>query len=163
MIYPNQGIGIIEDIQKENHFGQEFRIYRVRILSNQTLVLVPFSNAREMGIRKPISESIIQELFQFMQNGDVDVSMNWKGRYKEHVDLMKTGSLLDTAVVLKSLYYLNLIKPLSFREKKMMEKAKELIVTEVSEVSSHTVDEIEQMIAASLTSCFKDVVSGVDS
>ena len=117
VIYPNQGIGVIEDIQQENYFGQDFRVYHLRILSNDTLVMVPSSNAEEIGIRKLISLKKVEKVYDFMRNGVVDVSMNWKGRYKEHVSLMKTGSILDMAVVLKSLFYLNLIKPLSFRER----------------------------------------------
>lgn len=163
IIYPNQGLGVIEDIQEEKLYGEEFQIYHVRILSNQTLVLVPFSNAQEMGIRKPIAENTLENLFDFMKHGDVDVSMNWKGRYKEHVNLMKTGSLFDMALVLKSLYYLNLIKPLSFREKKMMEKAKELIVTEISEVSDLSSQEIEQRLHDTLSDCFKDVAASIDT
>ncbi|UCE42484.1 MAG: hypothetical protein JSV17_05875 [Candidatus Aminicenantes bacterium] len=163
VIYPNQGLGIIENIQDENYFGQDFQIYHVRILANDTLVLVPSSNAEEIGIRKPISEDSIQDIFDFIRNGGVDVTMNWKGRYKEHVDLMKSGTIQDMALVLKSLYYLQLIKPLSFREKKMMEKAKELLVTEISEVSCSPFKEIEIQVLEMLSSCFEDRVTRVDS
>jgi CarD family transcriptional regulator len=163
VIYPNQGIGIIEDIQEENYFGERFKIYHVRILANATLVLVPSSNTAEIGIRRPVSENTIQEIFEFISNGGVDVSMNWKGRYKEHVNLMKSGTMQDMLLVLKSLYYLQLIKPLSFREKKMMEKAKELIVTEISEVSSSPFKEIEKRVLDMLSFCFKGQSTQVDS
>ncbi len=163
VIYPNQGLGIIENIQEENYFGQDFQIYHVRILANDTLVLVPSSNAEEIGIRKPISQDSIQDIFDFIRNGGVDVTMNWKGRYKEHVDLMKSGTIKDMALVLKSLFYLQLIKPLSFREKKMMEKAKELLVTEISEVSCSPFEEIEVQVLEMLSSCFEDRMPRVDS
>ena len=163
VIYPNQGLGIIENIQEENYFGQDFQIYHVRILANDTLVLVPSSNAEEIGIRKPIAEESIQDIFDFIRNGGVDVTMNWKGRYKEHVDLMKSGTIQDMALVLKSLYYLQLIKPLSFREKKMMEKAKELLVTEISEVSCSPFEEIEIQVLELLSNCFEDGATRVDS
>jgi len=163
VIYPNQGLGVIENIQEENYFGQDFQIYHVRILANDTLVLVPFSNAEEIGIRKPISEDSIQDIFDFIRNGGVDVTMNWKGRYKEHIDLMKSGTIQDMALVLKSLYYLQLIKPLSFREKKMMEKAKELVVSEISEVSCSPFKEIEIQVLEMLSSCFEDSITQVDS
>ncbi|MFC2164434.1 CarD family transcriptional regulator [Acidobacteriota bacterium] len=163
VIYPNQGIGIVEKIQNENYFGESFRIFHVRILANDTLVLVPSSNAQEIGIRRPISEGAVEKIFKLMSNGIVDVTMNWKGRYKEHVNLMKSGQMLDMVLVLKSLYYLNMIKPLSFREKKMMEKAKDLIVTEISEVSEAPFDSIEEKIMDSLSVCFKDIVPRFDS
>ena len=89
--------------------------------------------------------------------------MNWKGRYKEHVNLMKSGMIRDMALVLKSLYYLQMIKPLSFREKKMMEKAKELVVTEISEVSCSPFEEIEGQVLEMLSYCFKNGTVHVDS
>ena len=163
IVYPNQGLGVVEDIQKEKYYGEEFVIYHVRILSNDTLVLVPLSNAEEIGIRKLIPQKSIEKIYKFMGNGGVDVTMNWKGRYKEHVNLMKSGSVLDIALVLKSLFYLNLIKPLSFREKKMMEKAKELLITEISEVNDCPSVDVEKKMLDMLSQCFKDIVRRVDS
>jgi len=161
--YPNQGLGIIEDIQEEKYYGETFKIYHLRIRSNNTLVMVPSSNAEEIGIRRPVSPDSINDIFEFMGNGSVDVTMNWKGRYKEHVNLMNSGSLRDMVFVLKRLYYLNLIKPLSFREKKMMEKAKELIVAELSEVTSLPFQAVEKMVMEKLSCCFKDVKPDLES
>ena len=157
IIYPNQGLAIIEDIQEENLYGENFQIYHVRILANNTLVLVPSSNTDEIGIRKPVSEDSVEEMFRFLKKGRVDVTSDWKGRYKEHVNLMRSGTIFDMASVLKSLYYLSLIKPLSFREKKMLEKAKELLVAEISEVSSLPLSKIEQRIIDTLSLCFKGI------
>ena len=163
VFYPNQGLGIIEDIQEENYYGETFKIYHLRIYANNTLVLVPSSNTEEIGIRKPIKQEFIEKIFDFMRNGDVDVTMNWKGRYKEHLNLMKSGVMLDMALVLKSLFYLNLIKPLSFREKKMMEKVKELVTSEISEVTSLPLSKIEARIMDTLSLCFEDKNPRMDS
>jgi len=161
VIYPNQGLGVIEDIQEEGYNGEKFRILHLRILNNNTLVMVPSSSAEEIGIRKLISEHAVKEIFDYMKNGVIEVSMNWKGRYKEHVNLMRSGTILDMVAVLKSLFYLSLIKPLSFREKKMMEKAKELIVTEIAEAASLPSSQIERKIIHTLSNCFKDIKSSL--
>ncbi|MGQ9671839.1 MAG: CarD family transcriptional regulator [Candidatus Aminicenantales bacterium] len=155
IIYPNHGLAVIEDIQVETLYGETFNIYHVRILSNNTLVLVPASNAEEIGIRKPVSEASIEDIFKFLKKREVDLTNDWKGRYKEHTNLMRSGTIFDMASVLKSLYYLSLIKPLSFREKKMLEKAKEMLVTEISEASSLPISEIEQRVLNTLSLCFK--------
>jgi CarD family transcriptional regulator len=156
IIYPNQGLGVIEAIRREAHDGESFEMIHLRIIANNTLVQISTSTATEIGIRRPISESSIKKIFGFMRNGSVDVSMDWKGRYKEHVNLMKSGSLFEVATVMKSLYYLSLIKPLSFREKKMMEKAKELIVCEISEAADVPCSKIEHKLLDSLSRCFRD-------
>ena len=163
IFYPNQGLGVIEDIQDEDYFGEKFEVYHLRILANNTLILVPPSNTEEIGIRKPISSKSVKDLFDYMGNGSVDVTMNWKGRFKENQSYMRSGLMWDMAFVLKRLFYLNLIKPLSFREKKMMEKVKELIVSEISEVSSLSCSVVEQKVIESLSSCFKNTKRNIES
>jgi CarD family transcriptional regulator len=71
--------------------------------------------------------------------------------------------MLDVAHVLKSLYFLNLSKPLSFREKKMMEKALELIASEISEVASLPVQTIEKKVMDSLSCCYEEHKQQLDS
>jgi CarD family transcriptional regulator len=156
VIYPNQGLGIVEDIRDGSYNGEQFKIFHVRIVNNNTLVQVPSSGVLEIGIRRPISEGAIKKIFQFMRSGNVDLSMNWKGRYKEHLGLMKSGTLLDMALVLKSLFCLSLLKPLSFREKKMMERAKELIVSEISDASCVSLTRVERRLLENLSRCFRD-------
>jgi len=163
IIYPNQGLGIIIDIQEEDYYGERFKIYHLRLLANNTLVLVPFTSAEEIGIRKPISPKLVEDMFDFMRNGTVEVTMNWKGRYKENLSLMKSGLMRNVAFVLKRLFFLNLIKPLSFREKKMMEKAKELIVSEIAEVSSSSSLMIERKVLDNLSYCFRDTKPDIES
>jgi len=161
VVYPNQGLGIIENVLEENLCGQKFLFYHIRIVTNNTLVLVPSANTEEMGLRKPVAEETIGEIFDLLKNGSVDVTANWKGRYREHSDLMKSGTIIDVISVLKSLYCLSLSKPLSFREKKMMEKARELIVSELSEATSLSVSKIERKLTETLTFCFKNVKTSI--
>lgn len=155
VIYPNQGLGVIEAVREESYEGELFTVFHLRILANDTLITVSSSTASEIGIRRPVSEGSIKKIFHFIRNGEIDVTMDWKGRYKEHLNLMKSGTLIDMAMVLKSLYFLSLSKPLSFREKKMMEKARELIVSEISEASAEPFSRIEQKLDGTLSRCVK--------
>jgi len=157
VIYPNQGLGVVEAIRDEAINGERFRIYHMRLFSNNTLIMISSSNASELGIRRPISEDCVRDIFGMIRKGAVEVTKNWKGRYKEHVNLMKSGSLLDLISVLKGLYYLSLMKPLSFREKKMMERARDLIVSEMSQACSLSPEEIDKRIQKSLSVCFKGI------
>lgn len=162
IIYPNQGLAIIEDIQEELLYGEMFQVYRVRILCNNTLVMVPSANTEEIGIRRPIAEDSVEDIFKFLKKHRVVVGTDWKGRYKEHVSLMRSGTIFDMACVLKSLYFLSLTKTLSFREKKMLEKVKELLVAEISEVSDLSLQKIEQRLADTLTVCAKSLKQNVE-
>ncbi|MCK7500486.1 MAG: hypothetical protein MZW92_67275 [Comamonadaceae bacterium] len=161
VIYPNQGLGVVEAIHEEAHYGERLTVFHLRIISNNTLVTVPSATAVEIGIRRPVPEGSIRKIYEFMGSGDIDVTTDWKGRYKEHLNLMKSGTLLDMATVLKSLYFLSLHKPLSFREKKMMEKAKELMVSEISVSVAAPSSKVEEKILGSLSRCFKAAKSRI--
>jgi CarD family transcriptional regulator len=163
VVYPNQGLGVVEDIREQLYNGERFKIFHLRILCNNTLVLVPTASAEEIGIRRPNSDAGIKDVFSFIRRGEVDIRTNWKGRYKEHLNLMKSGNLLDLALVLKSLYCLSRVKPLSFREKKMMEKARELIVSEVSEATDLTVSQAEHKVHESLSRSFRGIKARLTS
>jgi CarD family transcriptional regulator len=155
VIYPNQGLAVVEDIQDQGLEGIAHRVFMLRLISNNTRIFVPSAGAQEMGIRKLIAGPAVRKLFHYMKCGAVDVTPDWKDRYKEHLQLMNTGTIFDLAFVLKCLFFLNLQKPLSFREKKMMEKAKEMIVSELSEVSDESESSVERKILQSLAACFK--------
>jgi CarD family transcriptional regulator len=161
VIYPNQGLGVVEGIGEDSYDGERFTVFHLRIICNNTLVTVPSTTALEIGIRRPVNEGSIKKIYHFMGNGDVDVTTDWKGRYKEHLNLMRSGTLSDMATVLKSLYYLSLHKPLSFREKKMMEKAKELMVSEISEAVASPSSKVEEKLLGTLSRCFKTAKSRV--
>src|SRR4030042_236412 len=116
VIYPNQGLGVVEGIGEDSYDGERFTVFRLRILCNNTLVTVPSTTALEIGIRRPVTEGSIKKIYHFMGNGDVDVPTDGKGRYKEHLNLMRSGTLSDMATVLKSLYYLSLHKTVGISE-----------------------------------------------
>jgi len=160
VIYPAQGIGIIENIQEESYNGLSFRSLHIRLVGNNTLVVIPSSSAAEIGLRRPISQKSVNKFFHFLRKCPVDTSLDWKNRYKENFDLMKSGQLEDIAVVYKTLYFLSQTKPLSFREKKMLEKARDLIISELAASSCSSPEKISAKLNQSLSSCLKDLKVG---
>ncbi|MBC7348625.1 MAG: hypothetical protein H5U05_01475 [Candidatus Aminicenantes bacterium] len=160
VIYPAQGLGIIEDIQEESYNGQSIRTFHIRLKCNNTLVVIPSNSAAEIGLRRPVSQKDVNKFFQFLRKCAVDISTDWKDRYKENFDLMKSGQLESIAVVFKTLFLLSQTKPLSFREKKMLEKSRELIISELAASSCLSPDKISARLDQCLTSCLKDLKLG---
>ena len=93
-------------------------------------------------------------LFDLLSDGKIDNHQNWKGRFKDNSDKMRTGSIYDMADVLKSLTFLSKSKSLSFREKRMLDRAKALIVSEISEVMREKALEVEAKVDSALEKCF---------
>jgi CarD family transcriptional regulator len=154
VIYPNHGLGIVERIEEKTILGTTCGFFHLRIVANDTTVLVPVSNVNGVGLRKAISDDEVDRLFELLGDGKIDNHQNWKGRFKDNSDRMRTGSIYDMAEVLKNLTFLSRSKSLSFREKRMLDRAKALIVSEVSEVMREKAPEVESRVDRALERCF---------
>ncbi len=154
VIYPNHGLGVVEKIEEKTILGTTCGFFHLRILSNETTVLVPVVNVDNVGLRRAITDEEVERLFHLLGDGKIDNHQNWKGRFKDNSDKMRTGSIYDMADVLKSLTFLAKSKSLSFREKRMLDRAKSLIISEISEVMRLTVLEVEDRVEKALERCF---------
>ena len=154
VIYPNHGLGIVERIEEKTILGTTCGFFHLRIVANDTTVLVPVANVDGVGLRKAITDEEVERLFSLLSDGKIDNHQNWKGRFKDNSDKMGTGSIYDMADVLKSLTFLSKSRSLSFREKRMLDRAKFLIVSEISEVMRETAASIESRVEKALERSF---------
>jgi CarD family transcriptional regulator len=154
VIYPNHGLGVVEKVEEKTILGTTTGFFHLRIISNETTVLVPVSNVDNVGLRRAITDEEVERLFHLLSDGKIDNHQNWKGRFKDNSDKMRTGSIYDMADVLKSLTFLAKSKSLSFREKRMLDRAKALIVSEISEVMRLTAASVEESVNEALEKCF---------
>lgn len=132
VVYPNHGIGTIENISTRS-FGAQFeRFYLLRLTYTSMTVMVPFSHVTEIGLRKVTRNGEVAKVLGYLSESVSKRKCDWKDRFKENSDKMRNGSLLEIAEVLKSLLVLQTEKPLSFREKKMLDRARHMLITELS-------------------------------
>jgi CarD family transcriptional regulator len=150
VVYPNHGVGVIEQINYGVLNGRTERYYMIRIVSSGLRVMVPQSNATTVGLRSVIRSAESTKVLGFLETGKLNSHHDWKHRFKENSERMRTGSLLEVAVVLKSLVSLSRSKPLSFREKKMLERAKYLLVSEMATARNLTSENAEGLVVKSL-------------
>jgi CarD family transcriptional regulator len=132
VVYPNHGVGTIENISTRSFGSAAERFYLLRLNYNSMTVMVPFSHVTEVGLRKITKAAEITRVLAFLSAGLCKYSSDWKVRYKVNSDKMRSGSLPEIAEVFKSLLIIQSDKPLSFREKKMLDRARHMLVTEVS-------------------------------
>ncbi len=151
VVYPNHGVGIIEQIGSRTIGATVEKFYLLNIKSSSLKVMVPFQNAGNVGLRRVIRNGEVQKILDYLTSGKCDNHNDWKYRFKENSEKMRTGSLLEVACVLKSLLMLGQSKPLSFREKKMLDRARYLLVSEVALAKNLEEAEVEQMLSKALS------------
>lgn len=143
VVYPSQGVSVIESITDEELAGAKMRCYNLRLLATDSKVVVPVGNSERVGLR-PLSDSpAVDKVMRRLRREEGDDSGDWKDRYRANLDRMKTGMLDEIVDVLLCLTDVATRKTLSFRERKMFDHAKQLLVVEVAEVEGRPIDEVD--------------------
>ncbi|MEW6386604.1 MAG: CarD family transcriptional regulator [Thermodesulfobacteriota bacterium] len=143
-VYPAHGVGVIESIQDREVAGSPQRFYIMRLLDNDMIIMIPTSNARNIGLRNVIDTTSVPQVYEILRRRPLRLNnQTWNRRYRDYMDKIKTGSPFRVAEVLRDLTLLKTEKELSFGERKMLDTAKNLLVRELSLVNNKKEDEIE--------------------
>lgn len=151
VVYPNQGVGTVEQISHRNLTGQTEMFYMLKLNSNGLRVMVPTNNVSNLGLRRVARVREISAVLEYLDSGGPNAAHDWKDRFKENSEKMRSGSLLEVAEVFKTLLILSQAKPLSFREKRMFDRAWVLLVDEISTARSWSKDIVEAQLVKSLS------------
>ncbi len=157
VVYPNHGLGVIEQIEKRASGDREEEFLRLRIVANDSTVMVPRSNTTNVGLRRIVTRKEIDQVYDVLKDNSVQVFEDWKGRFQENSDKMRTGAITEVALVFKSLSHLAIQKNLSYRERRMLDKAKYLIVSELAEVEKLPPDQVEAKVDRAVSRGIKTV------
>jgi CarD family transcriptional regulator len=155
VVYPNHGIGVIEQIEKQEIGDYDAEFLRLRIMANDSMVMVPKRNTVNVGLRPIVSKKEVDQVFDVLKDNSVKVFDDWKGRFQANSDKMRTGAITEVALVFKSLSHLALQKNLSYRERRMLDRARYLIVSEIAEVSKLSEAEAEVKVDRAVAHGFK--------
>jgi len=150
VVYPNHGVGTIENISSRTFGNQTEKFYLLRLSANNMTVMVPFSHVEQVGLRKVTKNGDINKVLLYLAEGRSQTCQDWKDRFKQNSAKMQSGSLLEIAEVLKCLVEIQAHKPLSFREKKMLERARLMLVAELATSRGVSEREAVELLARSL-------------
>jgi CarD family transcriptional regulator len=146
-VYPAQGVAEVISIEEKDIAGNRLKFYVLRILDTNRKIMVPVNNAKSVGLRKPISEEEIEEIFTILRERTIAFdNQTWNRRYRGFMDKIKTGSVFDVAEVMRDLYRLKAEKSLSFGERRMLETARALIVKEIAVTREKSEENIQAEI-----------------
>jgi CarD family transcriptional regulator len=146
-VYPAQGVAEVISIEEKDIAGNRLKFYVLRILDTNRKIMVPVNNAKSVGLRKPISEEEIEEIFTILRERTIAFdNQTWNRRYRGFMDKIKTGSVFDVAEVMRDLYRLKAEKSLSFGERRMLETARALIVKEIAVTREKSEEKVQAEI-----------------
>ena len=144
--YPMHGAGVIEGIEEQTILGTPRRYYVLRLSHSDMKVMVPVENSRQVGVRYIVGASDIDDVVSVLHSDSTPMSDNWNKRNRDNMEKLKTGDLKAIAEVVRNLLRADHRKKLSTGEKKMLNNAKQLLLSEFVLVKNISVDNADQMI-----------------
>ena len=146
VVYPMHGAGVIESIEEKEILGQKQRYYILRMPLGDMKVMIPTQNVEGIGIREVIDSSAVSKVYEILQDHDVNVTNNWNKRYRENMSKIRSGNIYEVADVVRILMKREKEKGLSTGEKKMLNSAKQILISELILAENSEQVDVESMI-----------------
>jgi CarD family transcriptional regulator len=131
VVYPGHGVGQITHIDTKEILGRLHKFFTVEILNSGMKILVPAVNYETVGLRPVVTRDVAETALNILTSEPILNHSSWNVRYREYMERIKTGNILDIAEVLRDLNALKVEKELSFGERKMLDTARNLLDTEL--------------------------------
>ena len=150
VVYPMYGAGVIQAIEEKEILGHKKKYYILKFPIGSMKVMVPADNVDNIGIRGIINSQEDSQVFQILGGQQTDMPDNWNKRYRANMDKIKSGNIFEIAAVVRNLMIRDRDKGLSAGERKMLNSAKQILVSELALVQNVSDDEIEKLIDQSV-------------
>lgn len=150
VVYPMHGAGTIEDVELKEILGEERKYFIMKMPIGEMKVMIPIDNMVEVGVREIISKEEMEEVITILKGDQSKMPQNWNRRFRLNMDKIKSGDIHEIAAVVRNLMILDNEKGLSTGERKMLNDAKQMLISEMVLVYDITLEETEKLIAESV-------------
>jgi len=152
-VYPAHGVAQVTAIETKSIGGTKMKCYVLKILGNGMTIMVPSINADKVGMRNVVCDKDVRKVFKILKMRDIEIDhQNWNRRYRDYMEKIKSGCLIEIAEVMRDLLVLKGDKELSFSERRMLDNARELLVKEISIAKDMSEEKVQKQFD-SIFSC----------
>ena len=153
IVYPMHGAGVIDAIEEKDILGEK-QAYYILKMPGEVKVMIPTAKADEVGVRNIIDKESADKVFGVLEKDETQMDKNWNKRYRDNMEKMKSGDIYEIADVVRNLSFKQKEKGLSTGEKKMLNNAKQILVSELVLAEHSSQDEVEQLIDNKINTSF---------
>ncbi len=155
IVYPMHGAGTIDAIEEKNILGEKQNYYIIK-MPGEVKVMVPTDKAEEVGVRSVIGKEEAAKVMSVLGQNETEMSQNWNKRYRDNMDKMKSGDIYEVADVVRNLSFKQKEKGLSTGEKKMLNNAKQILVSELVLAEHASQEEVEKLVENKINISFDE-------
>ena len=155
IVYPMHGAGTIDAIEEKDILGEKQNYYIIK-MPGEVKVMVPTDKAEEVGVRNIIGKEEAAKVMSVLGENETEMSQNWNKRYRDNMDKMKSGDIYEVADVVRNLSFKQKEKGLSTGEKKMLNNAKQILVSELVLAEHASQEEVEKLVENKINISFDE-------
>ena len=153
IVYPMHGAGTIDSIEEKDILGEKQSYYILR-MPGEVKVMIPTAKAEAVGVRNVIDKQSAEKVIGILEQDETLMDKNWNKRYRDNMEKMKSGDIYQVADVVRNLSFKQKEKGLSTGEKKMLNNAKQILVSELVLAEHATEDEVEKLVDSKINTSF---------
>ncbi len=150
IVYPMHGAGVVQSIEEKEVLGEKHKYYTLMLPLRNMKVMIPMNNAGNMGIRGVIESEGFQDVIEILKADRTEMPDNWNRRYRSNMERLKSGKIDEVSAVVRNLVLLDREKGLSTGEKKMLNNAKQILVSELAFATDYDDVKIGEIIEDSI-------------
>ena len=146
VVYPHHGAAVVERRELKEAFGERKEYLVLRLAYGDLTLMVPSDNTDDVGLREVINDEEVEEVFAVLRKKEARMPTNWSRRFKNHVEKLKSGDIYQVAEVVRNLSLREKDKGLSAGEKRMLAKARQILVSELALAEKTNEDKAEALL-----------------
>jgi len=155
IVYPMHGAGTIDSIEEKDILGEKQAYYIIK-MPGEVKVMVPTAKAEEIGVRNIIDKEKAGKVLEILEENETEMSNNWNKRYRDNMEKMKSGDIYEVADVVRNLAFKQKEKGLSTGEKKMLNNAKQILVSELVLAEHSSQEDVERLVENKIEMSFEE-------
>ena len=154
VFYPMHGAGSIKEITNRTIENETYSYYTIE-MPGEVKVFVPTAKAEEIGVRNIIDKETAGKVINVLEQDSTEMSMKWNKRYRDNVEKLKTGDAFEVADIVRNLSFKQKEKGLSTTEKKMLNNAKQILVSELVLSEEMEQKEVEELVENKINTSYE--------
>jgi CarD family transcriptional regulator len=150
VVHPMYGAGVIESIVQKKIDNLLHEYYIMKLPKGSMVVMIPTQSSDDIGVRPVIDQAQADRILAAIPNIQVEMTSNWNRRYRENMERLKSGNLLEVAWVVKGLTLRDVDRGLSTGERKMLHSAKQILISEIVLSKNLSYEMVEEQLNTAL-------------
>lgn len=146
VVYPRHGAGVIEGIEEKVVLGEKSKYYVIRIALGDMRVMVPIDKMEAHGIRYITCREKIDDIYSTLSGETSCMCKNWSKRYRDNETKIRNGNVFEISEIVRNLTAIDREKKLSTGEKRMLESARQLLVSELMLMLDEPFEKVEEIM-----------------